>query len=240
MKAFLLAAGHGTRLRPFTESLPKCLLPVQGTPILEIWLALCRRYNVSEVLVNTHAHAPAVIDFVRHWKNGVRVSVVEERELFGSAGTLRANRGWVQHDESFWIFYADVLTNADLSRMLRSHDSRTAATLGVYLVPDPERCGIVSLDDTGTVLDFVEKPALPQSNLAFAGIMIGTPELLEAIPEKPGADIAADVLPRLTGRMRGYRINEFLLDIGTPENYDLAQKTWPGLTYSNMQSPSRP
>jgi mannose-1-phosphate guanylyltransferase len=233
MKAFLLAAGHGTRLRPFTESLPKCLLPVQGTPILEIWLALCRQCGVSEVLVNTHAHAQAVVEFVRNWKNGVRVSVVEERELFGSAGTLRANRSWVDGEESFWIFYADVLTNARLRLMLRFHRPKTAATLGIYTVPDPERCGIVSLDNASTVVEFVEKPASPKSNLAFAGIMLGTPELLDAIPDKPGADIAADVLPRLTGRMRAYRIPEFVLDIGTPENYELAQKTWPGLQDSN-------
>jgi mannose-1-phosphate guanylyltransferase len=233
MKAFLLAAGHGTRLRPFTESLPKCLLPVRGTPILEIWLALCRQCGVSEVLVNTHAHAPAVVEFVRNWKNGVRVSVVEERELFGSAGTLRANRSWVDGEENFWIFYADVLTNARLALMLRFHRPKTAATLGIYTVPDPERCGIVSLDDASTVVEFVEKPAAPKSNLAFAGIMIGTAELLDAIPDKAGADIAADVLPRLTGRMRAYRIPEFVLDIGTPENYELAQKTWPGLQPSN-------
>ena len=233
MKAFLLAAGHGTRLRPFTASVPKCLLPVRGTPILEIWLALCRQCGVTEVLVNTHAHAPAVVEFVRNWKDGVRVSVVEERELFGSAGTLRANRSWVDGEENFWIFYADVLTNASLTSMQAFHRPKTAATLGIYTVPDPERCGIVSLDDADTVIEFVEKPASPKSNLAFAGIMIGTPELLDAIPDKPGADIAADVLPRLTGRMRAYRIPEFVLDIGTPENYELAQKTWPGLQDSN-------
>lgn len=235
MKAFLLAAGHGTRLLPFTASLPKCLLPVRGTPILEIWLALCRQCEVSEVLVNTHAHAPAVVEFVRNWKDGVRVSVVEERELFGSAGTLRANRRWVEGEEKFWIFYADVLTNARLASMAEFHRPQTAATLGIYTVPDPERCGIVSLDDANTVVEFVEKPAFPKNNLAFAGIMIGTPELLDAVPDTPGADIAAHVLPRLTGRMRAYPIPEFVLDIGTPENYELAQKTWPGLSHSNPQ-----
>lgn len=240
MKAFLLAAGHGTRLRPFTDSVPKCLLPIQGVPMLEIWLALCRSHRVSDVLVNTHAHAPAVLEFVRRWKNGVQVSVVEERELFGSAGTLRQNRHWVESEESFWIFYADVLTNADLGRMLKFHQSKSAATLGVYTVPDPQRCGIVTLDDANTVVQFVEKPASPQSNVAFAGIMIGTPELLDAIPDKAGADIAADVLPRLTGNMRAYPIPEFILDIGTPENYEFAQKTWPGLQRTNLQQVSRP
>jgi mannose-1-phosphate guanylyltransferase len=229
MKAFLLAAGHGTRLRPYTDTIPKCLLPVQGVPMLDVWLSLCRRHSVSEVLVNIHAHADAVLDFVRRWKDGVRVTVAEEPELFGSAGTLRVNHAWIKNEDKFWIFYADVLTCADLDGILRAHSPDSAATLGVYSVPDPERCGIVVVDENGVVVDFEEKPARPRGNLAFAGVMIGTPAMLDAIPNKDGADIAFDVLPLLVGRMRAHPIREFLLDIGTLENYELAQKTWPGI-----------
>jgi mannose-1-phosphate guanylyltransferase len=227
MKAFLLAAGHGTRLRPYTDTAPKCLLPVRGTPILEIWLALCRLYGISDVLVNTHAHASAVKDFVNRWRDGVRVSVVEEPDLYGSAGTLAANRSWIEHDDKFWVFYADVLTNTNLDAMLAFHQPRSAATLGLYAVPDPQRCGIATLEADGTISSFVEKPTRPVGNLAFAGLLLGTPELLDCIPQKPGTDIGFDVLPRLVGRMRGYRIPEFVLDIGTVENYESAQRVWP-------------
>ena len=229
MKAFLLAAGHGTRLRPYTDTIPKCLLPVRGVPIMEVWLSLCRKHGISEVLVNTHAHAEAVSNFVRAWKDEVRVMVAEEPELFGSAGTLHANRGWIQNEEKFWIFYADVLTCANLDGMLSAHAPDSAATLGVYSVPDPERCGIAVVDETGVVTDFEEKPEKPRGSMAFAGVMIGTPAMLDAIPHKRGADIAFDVLPRLVGRMRAYKIKEFLLDIGTLENYQLAQEIWPGI-----------
>jgi len=228
MKAFLLAAGQGSRLRPYTDSTPKCLLPIRGSPVLGIWLSLCRTQGISEVLVNTSVHAAAVAEFVRNWKNGITVTVVEEPELFGSAGTLRANRAWVASADKFWVFYADVLTRADLNSMLEFHSPRSAATLGVYSVPDPGRCGIVTLGANHTITNFIEKPTAPRSNLAFAGIMIGTQEFLDAIPDKPGADIAFDVLPRLTGRMRAYPIDEYILDIGTPENYEKAQSTWPG------------
>src|SRR5438270_8962680 len=128
MKAVLLAAGHGTRLRPHMDTAPKCLLPIKGVPMLEIWLSLCRRYGISDVLVNTHAHASAVKDFVRAWKDGVRVAVVEEPELHGSAGTLIVNRGWVAGEEKFWVFYADVLTNANLASMPSSHNEGVTAT----------------------------------------------------------------------------------------------------------------
>lgn len=229
MKAFLLAAGHGTRLRPYTDQTPKCLLPIRGTPMLDIWLGLCRRYGISHVLVNTHAHSSAVKDFIGKWKDGVQVTVAEEPELYGSAGTLAANRAWVEHDDKFWVFYADVLTNANLSQMAAFHHSGSAATLGLYSVSDPRRCGIATVDADCKISSFVEKPANPVSNLAFAGLMIATPELLNAIPEKAGADIGFDVLPRLVGRMHGYRIPAFVLDIGTLENYESAQKIWPGL-----------
>lgn len=228
MKAFLLAAGRGTRLWPYTASTPKCLLPIQGVPILEIWLELCRQYGISDVLVNTHSHATAVFEFVRQWRNGICVTVVEEPELFGSAGTLRANRSWIGADDKFWVFYADVLTSINLETMLQFHSSHTAATLGVYLVPDPERCGIVSFEADHTVTEFAEKPLVPKSQWAFAGIMIATPELLDAIPGRSGADIAFDVLPRLIHRMRAYPISEFVMDIGTVPNYELAQRSWPG------------
>src|SRR5689334_19762760 len=206
MKAFVLAAGHGTRLQPYTNSLPKCLLPIRGSPMLEIWLAICRRYGISEVLVNTHAHASAVTNFVRNWRDGVRVTVAEERELYGSAGTLRANRAWVKGEKRFWVLYADVLTNADLGAIASVHRDEEVATIGVYSVPDPERCGIATTDSDGIVVSFVEKPKNPTGNLAFAGLLLGTQDLLDLIPDKPGCDIAFDVLPLLTGRMRAYRI----------------------------------
>ena len=229
MKAFLLAAGHGTRLRPLTDNLPKCLLPIKGTPLLAIWLEQCRRFGINEVLVNIHSLAAQVRDFLEQNRNGVQVHVVEEPALLGSAGTLRANANWVAGEDLFWVFYADVLTRTDLASMLRLHLTRKpAATLGVYRVPHPERCGIVRLDKDNIVQEFIEKPARPASNLAFSGLMIATPKPLTAIPQREPCDIGFDVLPRLNGLMLSYLIEDYLLDIGTPETYQQAQETWPG------------
>lgn len=199
--------------------------------MLEIWLSLCCKYGISEVLVNTHAHSEAVRDFVRKRRDRLQVTVIEEPQLFGSAGTLRENREWLGSDDKFWVFYADVLTRANLNAMLKFHSPHSAASLGVYEVPDPQCCGIVSVDQNDVITDFVEKPAVPKSRLAFSGIMIGTTELICAIPEKCSADIAFDVLPRLVGRMRAFPISEFLMDIGTLENYQQAQTAWPGFTH---------
>jgi len=230
MKAFLLAAGLGTRLRPLTDSTPKCLLPVQGVPMLDIWLDLCRRHGIDEVLINTHAHSERVRDYLGARQNGVKITVVDEPVLLGSAGTIIANRQWVAGERCFWILYADVLTNANLGRMMQFHAERGGlATLGGYEVPDPERCGIMQVDREGRVERFVEKPKLPIGRLAFAGLLVADATLLDAIPGSLPADLGFDVLPRLAGRMFAYPISDYLLDIGTVENYEIAQKSWPGI-----------
>ena len=230
MKAFLLAAGQGTRLRPITDTVPKCLVPICGKPMLRIWMDICHKAGVDEVMVNLHTHA----DSVRHWlqanTNGVRVRLAEEETLLGSAGTLLTNRDWVASEPCFWILYADVLTNTNLSAMRDFHVSRNpVATMGLYQVPDPTRCGIASFDEQMVIREFVEKPAHPTSSWAFSGLMLGTPAFLDEIPSRYPVDLGFDVLPRLVGRTLAYPISDYLLDIGTLENYRAAQNSWPGL-----------
>jgi mannose-1-phosphate guanylyltransferase len=231
MKAFLLAAGQGTRLRPITDKVPKCLVPIRGVPMLQIWMDICRNAGIDEVMINLHTHADIVRNWVESNRNGIRVRLAEEPILLGSAGTVLASRDWVASEPCFWILYADVLTNASLGRMLEFHLARRpVATLGLYQVPDPSRCGVVSFDEQMIIRDFLEKPFAPKSQWAFSGIMIGTPELLNQIPSHQPADLGFEVLPRLIGRMLAYPISDYVLDIGTLENYRAAQASWPGLT----------
>lgn len=229
-KAVLLAAGLGTRLRPLTDNIPKCLVPIRGTPLLGIWLELLERFGVAEVLINSHAHSEKLSRFLHERSGNLKFTIAEEVELLGSAGTLAANRQWIGDAGCFWILYADVLTNANLGSILRFHQQHpSAATLGVCRVKNPSECGIVVLDPASRIEKFVEKPAHPPDNLAFSGILLGTSELLDVIPSKRPADIGFDVLPRLAGRMFAFEMDDYLLDIGTLENYERAQFTWPGL-----------
>jgi len=104
---------------------------------------------------------------------------------------------------------------------------KCGTTFAVYRVPDPSRCGIVSLALDGVVEGFVEKPANPASNLAFAGVIVATPDFLEALPNHVPADIGFEVLPRLVGKMTAWETTDFLQDIGTLQNYEEVQKSWP-------------
>ena len=174
-----------------------------------------------------------VRDFLAKSAVDIKVRLFEEASLLGSAGTLRANQAWVASESSFWIFYADILTTANLSRMADFHRRHQGvATLGVCPVPDPCRSGIVVVDAAGTIRQFIEKPENPSGNLAFAGIILARPELLESIPDQVPADLGRDVLPRLVNRIFAHLITDYHLDIGTPESYAAAQRDWPGLAAS--------
>ena len=227
MKAFLLAAGEGTRLRPLTETTPKCLVPICGRPLLAYWFDLFRRYGVEEVTINTHHLVDQVRAYLRSVE-GVSVFVTFEPELLGSAGTIYANRDFVKGEDAFFILYADNLTNANLNALEGFHRSHPGiATMGLFETSVPHQCGIVALDAEGRIVDFVEKPKHPKSHLANAGIFVAGPALFDFLSDRTPLDLGHDVLPRLIGRMYGVRIREYLLDIGTWENYRRAQEEWP-------------
>jgi mannose-1-phosphate guanylyltransferase len=230
MKAFLLAAGSGTRLRPLTNSIPKCLVPIHGTPLLAIWLEWCARYGVSQVLLNAHAHSEKVSEFLAAYNGPVQVTVAHEPELLGSAGTLHVNRAFVAEEREFAVLYADVLTNCRFDRMLEFHRQRQApVTVGTYRVSNPSQCGIIATDESGRVVEFTEKPEAPKSDTAFSGILIGGPALLAKVPARTPADIGFDVLPALVGEMYAFPIADYVLDIGTMAKYEQAQREWPGI-----------
>lgn len=243
MKAFLLAAGHGARLRPLTDVMPKCLVPVRGQPLLKIWLDLCASSGIDEVIINLHSHADSVEEYLQQNEPPVQVHVVREDTLLGSAGTLLANRALVESDPAFWVLYSDVLTNTNLRRMAEFHARHSSiATLGLYRVPDPSRCGIAVADENGVIVEFEEKPKAPRSDWAFTGLMVASPRVFDFIPQRLPADIGFDVLPSLIENMMAYPIEDYLLDIGTMPNYQTAERTWPGLSDVAMvrQNPATP
>ena len=227
MKAFLLAAGTGSRLRPITDHTPKCLLPIGGTPLLDLWLDALHRAEVNEVLVNVH-HLPDLV--LRHL--GARsgppvVRAAFEPELLGSAGTLRHHREWVQDEEFFLAFNADNLTDFDPQLLIAFHRSGDAdATLTVFRAEHPSGCGVVQVDRAGLITDFVEKPSEPVGNLANAGMYAFNPSVLLEIDDTIPNDIGHQLLPGLVGRTRALPVEGFFCDIGTPAAYQDAVRAW--------------
>ena len=228
MKAFLLAAGIGSRLRPITDSTPKCMLMIGDRPLLDVWLDAFDRAGVDEVLVNLH-HLP---DVVRHHvaaRTGPpAVRMVFEPELLGSAGTLAANRHWVEDEEFFLACNADNLTDFDVRLLADEHRQHGAlATLAVFHSPRPSAGGVVEVDSTGRVVGFVEKPSEPVSDLVNAGMYAFQPIVLDEIGGTPPNDIGYDLLPRLVGRARAVPVEGYFRDIGTADAYRQAREEWP-------------
>lgn len=222
-KAFLLAAGLGTRLRPLTDHTPKCLVPVGGRPMLYWWLRICERLGVREVLLNTH-HLPAQVRaFARAEHTPLKITLSHEERLLGTAGTISANRNFAAGERDYWIFYADTLIAADMSPMVALHRSRGAdLTMGVFHSPDPKGGGVVRLTSDGKVLSFQEKPALPQSDLVAAGAYLAGPRLLSVLSGQ-AKDLSHDVYPELIANACGYELDP-VIDLGTPERYQTAEK----------------
>ena len=219
MKAFLLAAGLGTRMGAITKTTPKCLLAVAGKPLLGRWFDQLARAGVTHVLVNTHYLPELVRAYVASCDPPLDVTLFHEPALLGSAGTLRENRAFVASEPRFLVVYADNASSVDLRTLLRAHRDGDAATLGLFRVPDPQSKGVVELDAAGTMVGFTEKPERPKSDLVWAGLLVGTPALLTAIPGQSPCDLGHDVLPRLVGRARGFEIDGYHRDVGTPESY---------------------
>jgi mannose-1-phosphate guanylyltransferase len=232
LKAFLLAAGVGSRLRPITDTIPKCMVDIDGMPLLDIWLDGFERSAVDEVLVNLH-HLPEVVR--RHVASRTGPPTVRfafEPELLGSAGTLLANREWVAGEEFFLVCYADNLTDFDLSALVAAHrEGGAIATMAVFHSETPSAGGVVELDMTGRVVGFEEKPAIPVSDLVNAGVYAFSPAVLDEIQTMASGasplDIGYHLLPRLVGRAYAVPVEGYFRDIGTPEAYRRAREEWP-------------
>jgi len=219
-RALLLAGGRGSRLRPLTDTVPKCLVPIAGRPLLDYWLESLARAGIREALVNTHHLAQQVR---RHLagagkESGVRLVESYEPELLGSAGTIRANRSWVDDADECLIVYADNFSEVDLGELLAFHRAHPEAlTMMLFHAGDPKSCGIVELDDAGRVTSFVEKPEHPASDLANAGLYVASADAYREIADLDAFDLAHDVLPRFVGRMRGFPFAGYHRDVGSHE-----------------------
>lgn len=227
MKALLLAAGLGTRLRPITDHVPKCLVPIQGKPLLGYWLDVLLNNGVERILVNTHYLPDVVRQFVAtsSWRDSI--DLAQEDSLLGTGGTVLANRKFFS-DESFMVAHADNLTRFDASAFINAHRNRpqqVEITMMTFDTDAPQTCGIVEQDAQGIVLRFHEKSASPPGKRANAAVYIFEPSVLDFLESlnKKEIDLSLEVLPHYLGRMQCFHNSDYHRDIGNTESLRLAQ-----------------
>jgi len=200
MKAMIMAAGLGTRLRPLTEVIAKPSAPVANRPIMEHVVRLLCRHGITDVSCNLHYHPEAIIQHFGAGESlGVTMRFIVEDELSGTAGGVGRFRDHLSED-TFVIMSADAMTDADLSSLLAAHRaSGGIASIAVKSVDDPSRYGVVVHDDDGRITGFQEKPSREEarSNLCNCGIYVFEPEIFRYIPPDAFVDFGHDVFPAL-------------------------------------------
>jgi mannose-1-phosphate guanylyltransferase len=225
MKAMLLAAGLGTRLRPLTYELPKPMVPILGRPVMEHILRLLARHGFDDVIANLH-YFPDLIRgrFGDGSDYGIRLVYSFEPELMGTAGGVRHARAHFG-DETFLVISGDALTDIDLTALWEAHKRKGGiATLALRRVDDPSELGVVIVDEDGRIQGFQEKPdpAEALSNLGNCGIYVFEPEIFDYFPEPPFVDWAMEVYPKLLEQdvsFYGHEIKEYWNDVGSLEEY---------------------
>jgi NDP-sugar pyrophosphorylase family protein len=236
MKAMVLAAGLGTRLRPLTDDRPKALVEVGGRTMLEITLARLRDFGVREVVINAHHFADKLAEYLRaHQDFGMRVEVSREDVLLDTGGGLKQAAGFFAgDDEPFVLHNVDVVSTIDLGRMLAAH--RASGALATLAVQERETSRYLLFDEQGDLCGRqrgrdgaaeMVREAAPVQALAFCGVHVISPRMLDLMSEQ-GAFSIVDCYLRLTAqgeRIAGFRADEFYwLDLGKPESSAAAER----------------
>ncbi|HBJ82277.1 MAG TPA: hypothetical protein DDZ88_00045 [Verrucomicrobiales bacterium] len=228
MKCLLLAAGFGTRLRPITDHVPKCLVELHGVPLLDYWLKNLHEAGASEFLINTHYLPEQVEGFVAAHPLSSLISLTHESTLLGTAGTVFANRAFLASGTTL-LAHADNLCLCPWQDFFKAHATRpphTLMTMMTFQTGNPHECGIVELDAQGVVVDFHEKVVSPPGNLANAAVYLIEPEVLREMDRiNPSmTDLSTQLLPMLKGRIFTWENRDILIDIGSPERLAMARE----------------
>ena len=223
MKAILLAAGFGTRLRPLTNSVPKCLVPINNKPLLLIWLERLTDAGVKCFLINTHYLAQNVSEFVSSSEFNDKCKLVYEENLLGTAGTLLNNLSFVGNGDCMLI-HADNFCLANFSEFQIAHKNRPKnclITMMVFETDIPSECGIVEIDENGVLIGFHEKVNNPPGNLANGAVYLLSSEFISILKNEYYfvSDFSTEVLINFLGEIYTYKTEEIFIDIGSPEKY---------------------
>ena len=239
MKAIVLAAGKGQRLRSIVKDIPKPMIKVNGKPILEHNIELLKRYGITDIYINLH-YLPEVISsyFNNGKKWGVNITYSYEPKILGTAGGVKkiVNNWWkletAGKNESilkplpsnlgpFLVIYGDNYYNFNLAEIIKFHNEKKGiGTIGVYEKKDVSQSGIVEMDNNNKIIKFIEKPKPYEivSHLVNTGIYIFEFDVINYIPEG-FSDFGKDIFPFIIKqeKLYGYVLEGKLIAIDTPE-----------------------
>jgi NDP-sugar pyrophosphorylase family protein len=236
MKAMILAAGLGTRLRPLTDNIPKALVELNGRPLLEITIDRLKSFGFTEFIVNVHHHAEKIVNFLQSKNNfGVRIEISREDDLLLDTGGGLKKASWFflegNSEEPFVVHNVDVVSTVDFNKMLDAHEEKQAlATLAVQHRPSSRQLlfgsdGLLSGRRKSGVPDEIVRPSSSLAAFGFSGIHVVSPHLLPLIIES-GVFSIIDTYLRLAAfreRISAFRADHYYwCDLGRPEDLQQA------------------
>lgn len=225
MKAVVLVGGFGTRLRPLTSTTPKNLLPVGHVPMVERVIGHLAQHGVTEAVLSLGYKPDTFLEaYPDGTCAGVALHYAVEDEPLDTAGAIRFAAGEAGIAERFVVVNGDVLTDLDVTRLIRFHDASGAeATIALHTVEDPSRYGVVVTDVAGQVEAFIEKPPADEapSKAINAGTYVFEPSVLGRIAVGRKVSVERETFPAIAadGRLYALEGNAYWLDAGTPETY---------------------
>ena len=223
MRAILLAAGLGTRLRPLTDTTPKCLVPINGKPLLDIWCEALLAAGATRLLINLHYKSDEVQQHLAQSEFAKDIETVFEPALLGTAGTLVANKDFFDEQDGV-LLHADNYCEADISQLINAHTNRPKnceLTMLAFRTPTPHTCGVLEVDSNNILKQMYEKSPDDHGNLANAAFYILTKKLIDELRNE--TDFSNEVITKYFGKAFVVETAETFIDIGTPGSYAHAQ-----------------
>lgn len=223
MNCYILAAGYGSRLKPITNNIPKCLVPINGIPLLHHWLKILTNDDVFEkIFINTHYLSNKVEEFIKNYNWNSKVILRYENNLLGTAGSIKKDIRELDNDDAL-ILHADNLTFFHLHDYINFHRNRKSnieITMMTFKTNNPENCGTVILSDS-IVIKFNEKDKRSSSNIANGAVYILSKKALSEIKKlkEPIYDFSIDIIPNFMNRIQVYHNDIYFRDIGNIESY---------------------
>ncbi|HXC62365.1 MAG TPA: NDP-sugar synthase [Nitrospiria bacterium] len=229
MKAIVLAAGFGTRLRPLTNNTPKPLLPVGDRPLIQYNLQLLKKYGITEVAINLHYHGEKIREALGDGRQlGMQILYSEEPEILGTGGGMKKAARFLS-DGTFLAINGDILVDINLDKVVEFHRlKKAAATMVLREDPQVDTYGAIELDSEDRIRRFLGRPVWQGKKLSpymFTGIHVLEPRILEYIPShgfSPITDAYVAMLKKNEG-LFGYLMKGYWRDLGTPESYQQAK-----------------
>ena len=228
MNAILLAAGFGTRLRPLTNLMPKCMVKIGDEYLLDLWIKKLLNSGIKKILINTHYLRKKVenhITELRAYKEG-RIEISYEKKLLGTAGTLTKNIDFFNGQDGI-LLHADNYTNDNFLKFIKFHKMQSKnsnITMMTFRTNYPEKSGIVKIDKNNMVINFYEKTKEVKGNLANCAIYIISKNIFESIRSLNATDFSTEIIPKYLNKIKIYETNKYFIDIGDLKSLKQANK----------------